>query len=148
MDDQDRGTASTDAGASDTVVERSFIGRLRARDVDLSESAVGLVALEGDLSVSRGGCGPVFAGGDVSISYGGCGPMIAGGDVSIEYGGTQSILAGGVATIGSGGLVGFVLSPSVTVADGGKVLLSTRQALAFGAAVGLAWALLSRVVRR
>ena len=43
--------------------------------------------------------------------------------------------------------MGLVLSPSVTVADG-EVLLSTRQALAFGAGVGLAWALLSRVLRR
>lgn len=67
---------------------------------------------------------------------------------SIEYGGTQAILAAKGAEIGRGGFVGFVGSPKVTVEEGGKVLLGTRQALAFGAAAGVTFALLSRLFRR
>lgn len=73
--------------------------------------------------------------------------MLAGGDVSIEHGGTQGIVAAGDATIGQRGFVGFVVSPKLTIADGGKVYLSPLEALVFGAATGIAWALLSRVIR-
>lgn len=135
-------------GLSDRNVNRSIVGILKARDVQLKESGAGLIAAGGRLSILNGGCGPVLANGGVTIRNGGCGPMIANGDVSIENGGTQGIVAAGGATIGPKALVGFVVSPKVTVADGGKVLFSSRQAVAFGAAAGTALALLSRVLRR
>jgi hypothetical protein len=40
------------------------------------------------------------------------------------------------ATLEGGAFAGFVFSPKVTVADGARVLMSTPQAAAFGAAVG------------
>jgi len=44
--------------------------------------------------------------------------------------------------------VGLVLAPKVTIEDGAKVLMTTAQALAFGAALGAVVALLGRVIRR
>jgi hypothetical protein len=142
------GAASKVEVESDARVKRSLVGLLKARDVHLEESAVGLVAAQGNLSVLNGGCGPVLANGGVTIRNGGCGPLIANGDVSIENGGTQAVLAAGGATIGPRALVGLIVSPKVTVAEGGKVLLSSPQALAFGVAAGAASVLLSRLFRR
>jgi hypothetical protein len=132
----------------DASVERSLVGFVRARDVHLHQAVAGPIAAGGNLSILQGGCGPVIANGAVTIRQGGCGPTIANGDVSIEQGGTQSIVAAGGATIGDHAYVGLVLSPKVTVEEGGRVLMSTPQALAFGAAVGLVFALISRVTRR
>jgi hypothetical protein len=84
----------------------------------------------------------------VTIRQGGCGPTIANGDVSIQQGGTQSVIAAGGATLGDHAYVGLVLAPKVTVQDGARVLMTTTQALAFGAALGGVVALLSRVFRR
>jgi hypothetical protein len=142
MDDQEDGVTRLDEEAN-TDLHWTAVGFLKAREVNLNGSAAGLAAMGGNLTIHNGGCGPVLAKGDVKIRYGGCGPVLAGGDVSIEYGGTQSVLSAGNATIGPRGLAGFVVSPRVTIEDGGKVLLSSRQAIAFGAAAGIAWALLS-----
>lgn len=148
MDEMRQGAASAPGSESDANVTRSIVGRLRARDVNMNGSGAGLVAVERDLSILNGGCGPVLAKGSVAIRNGGCGPLIAGGDVSIENGGTQAIISAGVASIGPNALVGLVASPRVTVAEGGRVLLSSKQALVFGAAAGIACSLLSRLLRR
>ncbi len=148
MDDMGQGVAKALEFESDAQVTNSFVGLVKARDVHLTDAGAGFVAAEGNFSILNGGCGPVIANGGVTIRNGGCGPMIANGDVSIEYGGTQAILASGGATIGSGGFVGFVVSPKITVEDGGKVLMTPRQAVAFGAAAGAVCALLSRLIRR
>jgi hypothetical protein len=132
----------------DLTLERSLVGVVRARDVHLTQAAAGPVAAAGSLTIHQGGCGPVVTAGDVTITQGGCGPMIVQGNVSIEQGGTQSVIAAGGATIGERSFVGLVLSPSVTVEDGGRVLMSTPQALAFGAALGLVAGVLSRLFRR
>ena len=129
-------------------MERSLVGFMRARDVHLHQAAAGPIAAGGNLSILQGGCGPVIANGAVTIRQGGCGPTLANGDVSLEQGGTQSIIAAGGATVGDHAYVGLVLSPKVTVEEGGKVLMSTQQALAFGAAAGVVFALLSRLARR
>jgi hypothetical protein len=73
--------------------------------------------------------------GDVSITYGGCGPVLARGGVSITNGGTQSVLAA-EAHVGSGAFVGAVIAPRVTVAEGARVMMTTPQAAALGAAFG------------
>jgi hypothetical protein len=132
----------------DTNVTKSLVGVMKARDVHLALSAAGPVMASGNVSIQRGGCGPVMASGEVSIRQGGCGPMFVGGAVSIEQGGAQSVIAGGAVTIRDRSGVGLVLSPSVTVEEGGRVLMSTPQAAAFGAVLGLVIALLARRKKR
>lgn len=129
-------------------LERSLVGMVRGRDVEIVQSLVGAAATKGELSVHQAGCGPVISGGGVRIHQGGCGPMIANGDVSIEQGGTQSIIAAGGATLGKQSFVGLVVAPSVTVEDGARVLMNTPQALAAGAVFGVVFAVLSRLFRR
>lgn len=148
MDEHGLGASGALEFGSDADVTTAVVGLMKARDVHLTMAAAGLVAANGNLSIENGGCGPVLANGDVAIHNGGCGPMIAGGDVTIRNGGTQGIIAAGGATVGPRGFVGAVLSPNVTVEEGGRVLLGTRAAIAFGAAAGLVFALLSRIPRR
>jgi hypothetical protein len=148
VEEDSRGVAGKLEVESDARVTRSLVGLMRARDVHLDGSAAGLVAAQGHLSIQNGGCGPVLANGGVTIRNGGCGPLIANGDVSIENGGTQTVLAAGSATIGPRALAGIVVSPRVSVGEGGRVLVSSQQALGFGAAAGVAFALVSRLLRR
>jgi hypothetical protein len=136
-----------DAAPSDEAIARGLVGSIKARDVALEMAAAGFVAAEGNVSVHNGGCGPVFTNGNVTITNGGCGPTIAAGDVAITNGGTQAILAAGDARIGPRAFVGLVASPSVTVEEGGQVLFGSREALAFGIAAGVVFALVSRLRR-
>jgi hypothetical protein len=121
--------------AGDVTVERALIGALRARDVRVRMGAAGPVLASGGVSFDRAGCGPLMTKGDVTITQGGCGPVLAAGSVTITQGGTQSVLAG-QARLGQGSFVGVVASPRVTVEEGARVLMSTRQAAAFGAVAG------------
>ncbi len=148
MNDDDRWAGSGAGFGSDRNVSSSLVGIVRGHDVQVSGSATALAAANGTLFLEHGGCGVVVANGPASIRFGGCGPLVANGDVSIEYGGAQTVLAAGGADIRSGGFVGLLASPRVTVEGGGRVLLGTRQAIAFGAAAGVAFALLSRLLRR
>ena len=148
MGDQRTGAASAIEFGSDATVTRSLVGLMSARDVHLTDAVAGFVAAKGNLSILNGGSGPVIARGGVTIRYGGCGPVIAGGDISIENGGAQGIIAAGGATIGPKAFVGFVAAPKVTVQEGGKVLFGTRQALAFGAIAGAAFAIVRQLIRR
>jgi hypothetical protein len=134
--------------AGDVTLERALVGIVNCRDVHLERSAAGPIAASGQVSILNGGCGPMMAGGDVSITNGGCGPLVAKGDVSITNGGTQSILAAGSARIGKGAFVGLVAAPKVEVEEGATVLMSTPQALAFGAALGTMVGLMVRGRRR
>jgi hypothetical protein len=121
--------------AGDVTMERSLIGALSAHNVTLAAAAAGPMMTSGDVSITNGLCGPVMCSGDVSIHNGGCGPVLARGTVSFTNGGTQSVIAG-EAQLRSGSFVGMVLAPRVTIEDGARVLMSTTQAAAFGAAFG------------
>jgi hypothetical protein len=148
MDDRGHGSAAAVEFPSDANVTKALVGFVKARDVHLTGSAAGFVAADGNFSILNGGCGPVLANGSVTIRNGGCGPLVANGDVSIENGGTQLVVASGGAKIGPRAFVGAVVSPSVTVEEGGRVLVGSPLALAVGAGVGVAIAMLSRLARR
>jgi hypothetical protein len=134
--------------AGDVKVERAFVGAVSARDVHLKQSAAGPVMAAGAVWIERGGCGPLMTAGNVSIERGGCGPVIAGGDVSFVQGGAQTVISAGSATIGERACVGLLVSPRVTIEDGAHVVMSTPQALAFGAAAGTIIGLMIRGRRR
>lgn len=129
--------------AGDVGIQRSLVGAISAHDVNLLQAASGPVMASGDVTITQGGCGPLMCSGDVTITNGGCGPTIARGSVSFHNGGTQSVIAG-EAHLGSGSFVGLVAAPKVTVEDGARVLMSTPQAAAFGAALGVVLALFLR----
>jgi hypothetical protein len=132
---EERRVVGTLEAAGDVTLMRSLVGAVSAHNVQLEQAAAGPMLASGDVTIRNGGCGPVMCSGDVSITYGGCGPVLARGSVSITNGGTQSVLTG-EAHVGSGAFVGAVIAPKVTVAEGARVMMTTPQAAAFGAAFG------------
>jgi hypothetical protein len=127
----------------DDAMGGRVVGAIGGDHVEVRQAAVGAVAGQ-EVSITNGGVGAIAARRDVSITNGGSGPIAAGGTVSIMNGGAQTIATLGGATLGPRSFVAFVLSPKVTIEQGAKVLMSTPQALAFGAGLGCAMALIKR----
>ena len=127
----------------ETTVERGLVGAVAGQQIEVRDAIVGAVAGQ-QVSIVNGGAGAIAARHDVSITNGGSGPIAAAGSVSIVNGGAQTIATLGGATLGERSFVAFVLSPKVTVEAGAKVLMSTPQALAAGAAAGAVLAMLAR----
>lgn len=138
----------TDDGMQETTAVHGFALAVRAERVDLREAAAGFVMAGGDVSIQEGGCGPMAVRGDVSIRQGGCGPIAAGGDVEIREGGCGPILAAGGVTVGADGFAVAAIGPAVRVQDGARVMITTPQALAFGAAFGVIAAVAARLLRK
>lgn len=132
---EDRRVVGTLEAAGDVRLERSLVGAISAHNVHIERAAAGPIMTTGDVRIQQGGCGPVMCSGDVSIRQGGCGPILARGSVWITQGGTQSVIAGDV-ELRSGAFAGMVLAPKITMEEGARVLMSTPQAAAFGAAAG------------
>jgi hypothetical protein len=122
--------------------ERRVVGTMEAAgDVSLRRSLVGAVSAH-NVRIEQGLGGPMMLSGDVTVTNGGCGPVMCSGDVTITNGGTQSVIAG-EAHVGRGAFVGAVVGAKVTVEEGARVLMTTAQAAAFGAAVGAVVGLLA-----
>jgi hypothetical protein len=132
MDGLVQGTASGD----EVHIEKALVGLVRGHDVDIRFAGAGPVAARGDVSIVNGGCGPVATAGNLSIENGGCGPVLAAGGVSITNGGTQGVISLGEATLGPRTFVGAVIAPRITVQDGARVMMTTKQAIAFGGVAG------------
>lgn len=100
-----------------------------------------------NLEVRNGGAWVMVAGGSAHIENGGAEYMVIGGETEIKNGGALVVVAGKNVTINQGG-VGILLSRQVTLGEGSRVLLSTPQALAFGAALGVVIALVSWLLKK
>ena len=124
-------------------VERSAVGVLRGKDVEVSQAGIGLVLADGDVSITQGGGRAFVARGDLRIQQGGGSTLIAGGDASIRQGGTGSVLTLGAVSVeqggigvalarevraGGGGIIGLALAPSLDVQPGGRVILLAGDA--------------------
>jgi hypothetical protein len=131
-----------------TEVQRAVVGVVRGDDVNMSRAGAGVVLARHDISMTQGGGGPIVAGGDVSFRQGGGGPVLARGNVTLEQGLMKTVLAGGDVRVGDRGFVGIALAPRLTVEPGGRVMMTVRQAAAFGAVVGLVAGAVLRIRRR
>ena len=124
-------------------VQQGVIGAVSAGSVEVRNAGIGAVAGH-DVSITNGGTGAIAAAGDVHITNGGSGPIAALGSISITNGGAQTIATLGGATLGERSFVAFVLAPKVTIESGARVLMTTPQALAAGAAFAVALGVVAR----
>ena len=61
-------------------IERSAIGVVRGKEVEVSQAGLGLVLADGDVSLTQGGGRAFIARGDLRIQQGGGSTLIAAGD--------------------------------------------------------------------
>lgn len=99
-----------------------------------------------DLSVTAGGGQFLVAGRDLKVNQGGGQFLIAGKDLQVREG-------GGVVMIGKqarveGSRIGLLISGETELGGDSQVIFNTPQAIALGAALGLAFAGLSFLIRR
>lgn len=121
------------------------------------------VSAKQDAKIERAGALAINAGHDVAIEYGGAAAINAGGSADIQFGGAMVINAGGAVDINYGGAylinaakgakltnstVGVLLSPKTELGEGTRVILNTKQAIAFGVAFGVVFALLRWLLKR
>lgn len=132
--------------ARQVVVRTGLAGVVQADEVSIESGGV-LVGVAGrDLRITSGGGSILVAGGNISINSGGGSVLVAGVDMSVQNGG------GGVMVTPHANLnrsfVALLLCGKADLQDGSRILLSTPQAAALGAALGLALAFTNRALRR
>jgi hypothetical protein len=143
-------------------VRTSAVGLAQAERAELAASAVGAVISAENASLKTSAAAIVAAGNNLSLSVGGAQLIGAGNTIDIKQGGAQVIAAGNTVQLHQAG-GGVIISPNVSVNDGFvgvmlaamshlegdvRVLLSTRQAIAFGIAVGLTVVIANRLLDR
>lgn len=137
-------------------LERGAAALIRAEEVELEGAGAVAIMASDKVEIEGGGAQWIIAGETVSVSRGGAAAMICGGDMTVNTGGGSMLVAGGNMTLNNaggaalvagkatlhGGYVGICIAAKTSLAEGARVLLTTRQAAAFGAALGLTLALL------
>lgn len=131
--------------ATHTTVRYGFFPIVAADQVTVRQAGVTAALSSGDMSMIQGGGNLAIAGGNLAVTMGGSNAMLAGGDVSIEQGGAVVMAAKSVSI--RQGFVGAVVAADVELNES-QVLMSTPQAAAFGAALGLVLLFLGRLFRR
>lgn len=154
MDPETRETESTDMS-----VRSGLVGVARGETVDVSRSLVALSASKGAVTSRQGMVGALLTGGDASVAQGYATVMAAAGDATVKQAGTQWLFAAGDVDVEYGGallltaprvtmrrgFVGLLAARHAQLEDGAKVLLKPTGAAAFGAALGVAFALVAAV---
>jgi hypothetical protein len=147
-----------DQAAKDTHLQ----GVVRAEKVTLRSGVAAAMVGSNEAQVAGGGALLIAAGNTMQVNGGGAGALMAGNSLHINGGGGWVLLAGNSISIENGGgavlgasraevqhgVVGVLLAGHTTLGEGARVLLTTPQALALGAACGLVFALIGRGRRR
>jgi hypothetical protein len=135
-----------DANNADQSVSRSFVAVVQGEDVKVSNSGAGVVSAGNDASLRQGGAAIIAAGRSMEVQQGGGQLMVAGGHMNVEQGGGMVMVASRASLKWS--YVGVLISGSTELQEGTRVLLSTPQAAALGAALGLVLAVAGRLLSR
>jgi len=131
--------------SQEETVSGAIVGSVRAERVSLSHSAAIMVGAGRDIAASQSGALAFVAGRDISGARGG-GVLIAGNTMKIERGGGGVMIAGRARV--SDSIIGLLVSSKTRLQDGARVLLTGPQAIALGAAFGVALVLGLRWAKR
>lgn len=114
-------------------------------EVSLRQAGATMVFAGDSASFERAGANAALVGGDLSISQGGSNFLLAFGEASLQQAGAVFLAAKSVRA--EQGFIGAVVAGRVEL-ENTSVLMSTPQAVAFGAALGVAAAVVGRLLRR
>ena len=113
------------------MVENSMAFSVTAnQDAGIENSMVMAVAAGRDMTASNGLDIVVAVGHDLKIQQGAAGVVKVGGEVQVDN-----------------GTIGLLVAKSGVTLNNSKVLMTTQQAIALGAAFGFVYAVLSRLLR-
>ena len=113
----------------------------------LENGLAGHVSAHQDAAVSNSLVGAVVAGRDVATAESLCTISVAGRDLHLRQGYGGILVAGNRAMV-DGSTIGLLLGKPDSSFTNSRVLMTGQQAIAFGAAMGLAFALSSALLRR
>jgi hypothetical protein len=131
----------------DMTFKSGFAAGIAAnRDARVSGASALGIAAGRDMELSEGGAFSIAVGHDLKLTYGGAFIMPVGNSTEIHNGG--AILTMGNQVSARNSFFGVLLAQQTTLEEGSKVLLDTKQAIAFGAALGAVLAVLSWLLRR
>lgn len=137
-------------------------GEVEARAVAIDNRTIGRAQVEGNASLSDVIAGAVVAGqstsladclstavvagGDVEMKDSACAVMVVGGNTSLQESGAGFIRCQQATLENS--TIGILAAPQATLGQDVRVMLTTQQAMAFGAAFGLVAGILGILFRR
>ena len=108
----------------------------------LSRAGAVVARSEKDMEVTVSGAGACVAGGNMKAANVVTQAMVAGGSAELDNSLVQMVVVGGGVTANHN-LIGFLISNQTTLGEGNRVIFNTPQAVAFGAALGIVFALTS-----
>lgn len=162
----------------ENLITAGYASEINGEDVHFGPGLAVAIKAQKDVNLDRAGALAVEAGGNVNFTYsggllsnvGGSAEITNGGALMINIGGSAEITNGGAWTMNSGknieihnggalammgkqvtaenSFVGVVIANQTQMGEGTRVLLDTPRAIAFGAAMGAAFALLSLLLRK
>ena len=156
-------TVTDEVSGQEVVFGPGFAGSVTAQEnVSISKGGALVINAGKDASLVDGGAWAISVSRDLTLVNGGAMIMPVGGNAEIVNGGGWVMPIGGNLDLANGGAgmmmtneasvknsyVGVLFSGSTTLEEGSRVLLDTKQAIAFGAALGAAFAVLSLIFRR
>jgi hypothetical protein len=156
-------TITDEVSGQEIVFGPGLAGSVSAQEnVSISKGAALVISAGKDASLVDGGAMAIPVGRDLTLVNGGAMVMPVGGNAEIVNGGGWIMPVGGNVDLANGGAgmmftseasvknsyVGLLFSGNTTIDESSRVLLDTKQAIAFGAAFGAAFALLSLLFRR
>ena len=137
--------------ASQVETIKGVVSQVETGEATISDSFVGVVRAAGDANIENSIASAIVAGGNTHIDNSVSSAVVAGGNIDFQDGGGLVMIAGGNIDIRDGGAglincaqatiengtVGVLLSGQVTLGDNVRVMMTQKEALAFGAGFGL-----------
>ncbi|NLH00142.1 MAG: hypothetical protein GX491_22520 [Chloroflexi bacterium] len=145
-EDQGQGFASRIVADNFNFGPGLVIGVEAKGDVHIENAGAIGVAAGQDANLTNGGAFAMAAGRDLNVTNGGSTVLTAGRNAEIKYGGAMAVTAGQVSAQNS--IFGIVIAQETHLSEGSRVLLDTKQAAVFGAALGAALAVVGWLLRR
>lgn len=137
------GLVQAEAAELKTVAAGAVI---TAAGTTAEQTVAGILAAGNNLNLNQGIASIVAAGNTINFSQGGGTAFLAGNSINIDRGGGAIMMAGAVKAQKS--FFGIVIAGAVKLEEDSRVLLSTPQAVGLGAALGVSFAVASRLLRR
>jgi hypothetical protein len=116
------------------------------QDLKMSQACAFAIEAHRDAEIENGGAMAIAAGNNMSITNGGATVMAAGQSATVTNGGSLLLVSNEVKA--SNSFFGLLLSNQTNLEEGSRVLLDTKQAIAFGAAFGVVMAVLGWLLRK